>query len=240
MALSHGYFDESGTHKQGPVLCFSGYLFTSDNAISFDEKWRAMLAKFRLRYFHMKEIHAPLGVGVFGDLAFDKRDLAAREAIEIIKTHAACGVMIGVDKCCGAALRASSLWKNDYSFVAWQAMYGVRDYMARLPAEDRVVVTIESGVKGAGDITEAFGKIMRVDEGRRFKLSKIVSSRRECDVALQAADMLAWHTNKFIARKREGKPRRKDLVNLLNVPTTFHYYDQEAVDELSRLRRFAD
>jgi Protein of unknown function (DUF3800) len=58
MALFRAYFDDSGTHRDAPVVVFGGLVGTDTQWEGFDAKWRAKLAeplpgKPRLKRFHL-------------------------------------------------------------------------------------------------------------------------------------------------------------------------------------------
>ena len=71
-----------------------GYVFHKADAEQQAIRWAELLTKWRLPYFHM--VDCAHNVGVYAHLNRTECDLAAREAIQIIKETASTGVAITV------------------------------------------------------------------------------------------------------------------------------------------------
>jgi hypothetical protein len=59
MAVVSGYFDDS---RDGKVLTLAGYVGGEPHWEVFEEQWAAVLDRFEVPYFHMKEFGDPNGV----------------------------------------------------------------------------------------------------------------------------------------------------------------------------------
>lgn len=233
--LTAGYFDASGTHAQAQDLCLAGYLFRPNAAVAFDQEWREMLERHRLPYFHMKECaHA---TGVFASLGRDGCATAAFEAIQIIKKHAAQGIAFSLDKSVAAALCEGSPWENEYSFLVGQVFFALRDWADRDALKDPIACLFESGDDGQGQAVLAAKKILNTDIKDRCRISTFDWADKNEETPLQAADMLAWHMNKWRTNRRAGiYMRRKDFASLVEIPMSYHHYDGDAVENLQLIR----
>lgn len=237
MALAEAYFDASGTHGEAKDLCLGGYIFQKDAALAFDEEWREMLDRFTLPYFHMKECaHAK---GVFKHLGHDGCDAAAREAIGLIKRHASQGIAFTVDKSIATEIRNGSMWKNEYSFIVGQVFFAIRDWARADASKSPVVCLFERGDEGRGQAIEAAQKILDAPGFREeCRISSFAWADKNEETPLQAADMLAWHLNRWRGQRRKGViQKRGDFKSLLDVPMVYHHWDRSALNFLNAIRQ---
>jgi len=236
MGLIEAYFDASGTHREAKDLCLAGYLFKKDAATAFDEDWRRMLGRYGLPYFHMKECaHA---TGVFEHLGHEGSDLAAREAIKLIKRYASQGIAFSVDKSIAAELRKGSMWKNEYAFIVGQVFFAIKEWALADESRSEVACLFENGDDGRGQAVEAAQLILKQAEFREIcRISSFALSDQNKETPLQAADMLAWHVNLWRSKRRNGTiKKRADFKSLLEVPMIYHHWDLRAVDFLKEMR----
>jgi hypothetical protein len=234
--LTQAYFDASGTHESAKDLCLAGYIFKDGAASRFDQEWRSMLAKYDVPHFHMKECaHAS---GVFKHLGHDRCDLAARDAIDLIKSHVSQGIAFTVDKSIAAELRKGSVWSNEYSFIVGQVFFAIRDWAIADPSRNPVSCLFESGDEGRGQAIEAAQAILKHSNLKEeCRLASFSWADRNEETPLQAADMLAWHVNLWRGRRRKGViKKRADFKSLLAVPMVYHHWDRSAVDVLKAIR----
>ena len=94
MLVAESYFDETNTHKGRHRLCVGGYVFLREGAEEQAHRWSAMLSKWGLPHFHM--VDCAHRAEAFACLSEHECDLAAREAIQIIKDTASAGVCVTV------------------------------------------------------------------------------------------------------------------------------------------------
>src|SRR5437879_1111260 len=92
--FAESYFDETNTHKGSERLCVGGYVFHKEAAEQQAIRWAGLLDKWKLPYFHM--VDCAHNTGVFDHLSATECDMAAREAIQIIKETASIGIFITV------------------------------------------------------------------------------------------------------------------------------------------------
>ena len=234
--LVEAYFDASGTHDAAKDLCLGGFIFRRDAAVAFDQGWRQMLERYGLPYFHMKECaHAS---GVFKHLGHDGCDRAAREAIDLIKRHAAQGIGFTVDKSIAAELRKGSIWMNEYSFIVGQVFYAIKDWASGDESKSLVSCLFESGDEGRPQAIIAAQEVLKAPGFKEeCRISSFTWADQNEETHLQAADMLAWHLNLWRGRRRQGViKKRGDFKSLLSVPMVYHHWDRSAVDFLAAIR----
>ncbi len=236
MGSAEAYFDESGTHSAAKDLCLAGYIFEKDAVAAFDEDWKRMLRRFELPYFHMNECaHAK---GVFKNLEQAGANLAAREAIDLIKRHVSQGIAFTVDKSIAAELRKGSMWKNEYSFIVGQIFFAISDLMLADQSRSEVACLFENGADGQGQADEAAQLILKqADFLEACRISSFKWADQNKETPLQAADMLAWHVNLWRRNRRNDTIKnRKDFKSLLEVPMVYHHWDRSALDKLMAIR----
>ncbi len=228
---AQAYFDESGTGEESQFLCIGGYIFENDNATNLDTEWQKLLKKYQLPYFHMSECNAHKGV--YAHLSKKECDDSAREASELIKTYASHGIAMSLDKSAAHLLPPDrGLYKGQYALICCQVLYAVRDWADMSNFSGEVAYFFESGADGAGQATDAMGKIKEIPRWEStFRLASFSFVDKRYSGAVQAADMLVWHWLKENRRNVEGKKIRPDFRNLLSVKTNCRHYDEIAINK---------
>jgi hypothetical protein len=89
MSLFEAYFDESADGNGKGLYAVSGYLFRAEQAKITDQKWKAVLDRYRLPYFHM--VDCAHGNPPFNRLTKTERISVVKEVIALT-THAEFGV----------------------------------------------------------------------------------------------------------------------------------------------------
>ncbi|MFZ6658809.1 DUF3800 domain-containing protein [Undibacterium sp. TJN19] len=223
------YFDESGTHDGSPFLCVAGYIFEKNKSIELDEKWRKMLLHYGLPYFHMKE--CAHNMGVYKHLSREQCDLAAREAINLIKTYAARGIAVSLDVSSYKMIPPNGIFNNPYSFMCWQVFNGVHNWSNENNHNKPISYFFESGAEGFGDFQRATDTIFKYPLLKeKYRGGSVSFQNKTNAIQLQCADLLAWHWFTHNKRKKRGEKIRKDfrsLVDLKNVDV--HHYDSESI-----------
>ena len=69
--MMEAYFDESGTHRDSPLMCVTGYIIDADQCRRFQTEWDEVLSKYGVPYFHMSD--CAHGTGVFAGVVI-RRD----------------------------------------------------------------------------------------------------------------------------------------------------------------------
>jgi Protein of unknown function (DUF3800) len=239
MSLVEAYFDESGTHAGSPFLCIAGYIFEKSKAENLGVEWRSMLTKYQLPHFHMKECAHNLGV--FSHLSKSDCDAAAREAIDLIKVHAAKGIAISLEPACFKLLPPNRLWDHPYAFISCQVFYGVEKWADEVGFQGDIDYFFEAGADGQGKASNAMAKIFSVpDHMKKFRCGSHAFLNKNDDqaVALQCADLLAWHWFTHNKRSQSGKKKRKDLASLTEQKNyDLHHYDEATIKKWLNRRK---
>jgi len=209
------YFDESGSHNESPVLCVAGYVFETKQCMSFDLKWKGILAKYRLPYFHMVDcVH---GLHPFNSLSPDHRIDCEKELIAIIREHMVFGSALTV-----GTLHYKSIGYDDhtgtaYSWLCWMSLIAVRAWADQNKFDGKIAYFFESGHANQREANQLMNDIFAVPYLRdqyRYVSHSFVDKRQNRPI--QAADMLAWLFATQYKRKKRGLNNfRKDLRALV-------------------------
>lgn len=229
MPRAFAYFDESGTDDQATVLCVAGYIFLEENVGPFEAEWNVMLEKYGLPYFHA--VDCMHGTGVFNYLSLEERTAAQTEAIEIIKKYGAKGIALSIDKAVFPEIgKDQRLWSTPYTFLCGQVLFGVRNWANAVDFRGAVQYIYEAGAEGQSKaLEETTDALIKGEYVSVFRFGSHGHATKTEAVALQAADLLAWHWYTYQRRIKEGKGKRKDFQNLMGLRVDFHHYDEPAV-----------
>ena len=231
MAFAQAYFDESGTGADSPFLCVAGYVFTNQNALEIEAEWLEMLSRYDLPYFHMTECNQHSGI--YRHLSEKQCIEAATEAIKLTKRYAARGIAVSIDKKAFDLLPPQTIWRDKYSFLCSQVMFGVVKWAVETRFSGDVEYVYESGAEGWASAQQSM-KFIR-DQSTvpcdELRFRKISSMSKKNAIPLQCADLLAWNWRKLIDRETKGISRvRGDFKNLLKLKADTHHYDKAAID----------
>jgi hypothetical protein len=213
------YFDDSGTSPVNTVAVAAGWISRVSYWIPFEKKWE-QARKVKGEEFecmHMAEF-------VYGqkDSGFENWDLPKKQRVAarlraVIKKFAFKGFALGISKndydaVVPSTLRAQEGYKNHYTYAikrvlgmiaTWRHQQNltdcpveyVFDWLERKDSKRKEIETIFDRAAGEHDAFVRYG--LRVD-GIHFK-------RKEDTSPLQAADILAWLTYRWVLNEQEGK-----------------------------------
>ena len=234
VVLAESYFDESNTHKGDDRLCVAGYVFLKDKAEEQAQRWANLLTKWELPYFHM--VDCAHNVGVFEHLDKKECDLAAREAIQIIKDTASTGVYVTIlESEYQEIVPQITGIGGAYDHLARDVITGVSKWIERNNFEGLMHYFFEAGTDTESHASWCIkDMMMSVPEikkeacyaGHSF-VEKILSP------GAQAADLLAWHAGQDCKRALRGDPIRKDFASLTEIPHTGHHYTRQKLQEIA-------
>ena len=219
MAVIEAYFDES---YDDTLLCLAGYIFTKTNAKALEKKWRALLRRNKdLPYFRMSA--CAHGNYPFDRLTPPERDQVAREAIALIREHAAFGIAITVDEH-EFNRRVPDVGKDvhgeAYEFAAWNCLMGVSNWLEITGRKGRVGYFFEAGHKHQARAHRLMDYLFQASEHRdQYQYGGHGFVPKESSCAIQAADLLAWQFFQHRKRVDAKKPQRKDFEALVKGKT---------------------
>jgi hypothetical protein len=231
--LCEAYFDESGSHKDATYLCLAGLLFKKSEAIKLGHEWRKILRWKELPYFHM--VDCAHGNGPFANLSKPERADVARRMIEIIKSRAIQAIAVTIDNSDFAEVMkefpaAGRAYKTAYSFCTHTVLAGVRSWLHVNPKVARVAYLFEEGHASASQSLKIMNQLFKVPEKKaQYRPSAWGFVGKEDSCMVQAADLLAWQWYTDRRHQIEGKPRRKDCENLLQLHHNVGHLDRAAL-----------
>jgi hypothetical protein len=235
VVLAEVYVDESGTGSDAPVLSVAGYIFTPDKARALTAEWRKMLDFYGLEYFRMSS--CAHSTGPFKGMCVKRCDEIARRAIELTRayTESGFGVVISradYEEVVPVSMRG--IIGSPYTFCLRLCLSHARHWAeTKSGFQGRFAYFFEKGHRDASEADRVLRETYQARPERFRYESHTFVDKREV-LALQPADMLAWHW--YTHKKRNPSlPPRKDFM-ALNIDR------RDAVIDFSRpkLRDFVD
>lgn len=177
-----------------------------------------MLERWNLPYFHMVE--CAHNAKAFKKLSKRDCDLAAREAIQIIKDTASMGVGISVlESDYLEIVPKLKFYGSAYDACARHVICGVSTWIRNQNFSGSMHYFFERGASTQRNASYSITQMMNDDE---IKSESCYSGHsfiaKANSPALQAADILAWHAGQDCKRAMRGDPVRKDFASLSEIP----------------------
>jgi hypothetical protein len=219
MSVFKAYFDESGCHDGSRVLAVGGYLIRADRAARMERKWKAALKSYALPYFHMVE--CAHGSGLFSTLSKASRIQLQMRMIELIKRHTALGFVTIVNP---KRFEEVEPLPEPYTFCVNACLMGICAWFKDKP-DSKIDFVFEAGHRNG---KKADRHLMQhksssdEDISKYYKSHRFTNKQEAC--LLQAADLLVWHSAKFLRDKvSNSRGPRADFISLIQHPTVFGY-----------------
>ena len=217
VALSHVYFDESGTHEGSRVMGMAGYWFDADQARKFTRDWAKDLERIGISAAHMTD--CALGYGEYKNLSLKQRIDSEKLLITHIKRRSKFSIAVCVGKQkyeeIFADLRGAP---SAYTFLLLLCVNKIREEIERRNYSGKVAYFFESGHANANEANKFMDAIpkhsnMAIDPYRYASHSFV---DKKISLPLQAADMLVWQVRHFFERALDGhEEARKDYQALM-------------------------
>ena len=204
----NGYFDESGTHAQAPVIVVAGYLSPARDWRRFEIKWRKVLKEEDADYLHTADLEADPPRGIYEGWTRRKADHLSDRLVPLAVRYA--GRPYGVHFLASAWYAAVPFVKEFLPDRSHDAPYKI---LAKACIE-AVIRTQEASF--AEQIAFGFEnndwsnallagyQIIKREHPRSSILGPLAiydkydpKNPEHSNVMLQAADLLAWHYRKF-------------------------------------------
>jgi hypothetical protein len=235
LVLAESYFDETNTHKGAERLCVGGYVFHKEAAERQAIRWAELLDKWRIPYFHM--VDCAHNTGVFDHLDKTECDMAAREAIQIIKDTASTGICVTVLQSEYLEIIPKSKWFGSaYDACARDVITGVAAWIEATNFKGHMHYYFEEGTDTEANASYCIAEMMRDPDIRKeacYSGRSFVEKIRT--PGAQAADILAWHAGQDCKRALRGDPVRKDFANLCEIPHRVVHLTREKLQERARI-----
>jgi hypothetical protein len=194
-----------------------------------------MLTKWGLPYFHM--VDCAHNLQVFGHLSKAECDLAARDAIQIIKETASAGVCVTVlESDYLEVVPQHHFFGSAYDSCARDIIAGVAAWMDSSNFEGSMHYFFEAGTVTEKNASYCLLQMMNDPEIRqdaRYAGHSFV--RKECSSGVQAADILAWHAGQDCKRAMRGDPIRKDFASLCEIPHSSLHLTRDKLREKAEI-----
>jgi hypothetical protein len=233
--LAESFFDETNSHKGRERLCVAGYIFLKEAADQQAIRWAGLLEKWGLPYFHM--VDCAHSAGAFSRLSKADCDLAARDALTIIKQTASTGVCVTVLEADYIELVPQiKFFGSAYDSCARDVITGVAAWIGRENFSGEMHYFFEEGANTSSHASWSIAQMMKDRElraeacyaGHTF-IPKIRSP------GLQAADILAWHAGQDCKRALAGKRMRKDFESLTEIPHSVVHLNRSMLKDMAAL-----
>lgn len=232
VVLAESYFDETNTHKGAERLCVAGYVFYKANAEQQAVRWAGLIDKWGIPYFHM--VDCAHNTGVFAHLSEHDCDLAAREAIQIIKETAATGVCVTVlESDYLEIVPQLKFYGSAYDACARDVITGVSSWIDDTGFKGSMYYYFEAGTDTESKASWSILQMMKEPEMNKWACYAAHSFvRKICSPGVQAADILAWHAGQDCKRALSGKPMRKDFASLCDLPHRVVHINRKMLEEV--------
>jgi hypothetical protein len=211
------YIDEAGTHGAAPHMIMGALVGRSGQWAYFDKKWRKMLRRNGVAYFHSKEWKHKQGP--FKGWTYGKRAALIERASDIQRDTTLFGLTVKI--------KQDDYIKNYKSGerpkkVPLDSMYGlcfrhvvvfVVDTLSKSFNRNDILVNfvLEAGHKNAGDAVRIFEQMKNDKSGRSVALGTLSLEGKRKFYGLQGADLVS-HT--FYLAENEDE----DDMDLTKVP----------------------
>jgi hypothetical protein len=226
IVIIEGYFDESGSlDSGGGVFCVAGYFISADAAKTMDEKWGAVLAEYKLPYFHM--VDCAHGNDVFSGMPVELRIEIVKKLIDLVKTYTEEGF---------AFLASADMYdppqvdgRDPYSYLASGCADALKMFLKMNRIDADIAFTFEEGHKNRKSAYRYLAQKVKRDR------DTLTFAAKQTVRLLQAADLLAWQSCKYakdysFARWHNGEIKRqprKDFLSLMEHSHVLMYINRE-------------
>ncbi|MGE3745073.1 MAG: DUF3800 domain-containing protein [Sphingomonadaceae bacterium] len=217
IALSHVYFDESGTHADARTMSMAGYWFSVEQARKFSRDWAKDLQKLGISAAHMTD--CALGFGEYAELTLNQRVESEKLLISHIKRRSKFGISVCLNQPTYERIFAHvSGAPSAYTFLLLTCVNKIAAHIKQTNYAGKVAYFFEAGHANSSEANKFMNFLAKnfseEEDAYRYAAHSFVDKR--ISLPLQAADMLAWQTRHFFDRALDGHNRpRKDFDALV-------------------------
>lgn len=232
------YLDQSG--KAGDdFICLCGYVASDEGWVCLTHEWQRALDECKIHYVHMAEMwHRH---GECEGWKEPERDVAVRRFSEIFRRHAEAGFAIGFDakyfrEMANDARQRTRI--DDAATFCFKEILGkIFSILTEWGYTHPVSVVLDDDEKYSIDFYKLWRTERRSKKEMGTRIVSITSADDRFFAPLQAADMLAWLTNRYLCDRAAGKEPSDHFFEILESPEpgfSFHYkhqlFDRETLD----------
>jgi hypothetical protein len=206
VAVMEVYSDAS---EIGDHLAIGALLFRKKDIKPFEKKWRAMLRKYDIAFFHMTDCNASPPRGPFKGKTEGECDDCAREAIAIILEFAKRGAIFAVSKSdFNEIIGERGMMPNPFTMCAWWILFDIAAWAEANDPIARISYIFEAGDDHQKDAnTMLDGVAENPERVAMFRYRNHAFLPKRITYPAQAADILAWHGAKHLHRRTQGNYR---------------------------------
>jgi hypothetical protein len=204
MAMVTVYFDDSGTHQQSDIAVASCFISDVRRWKQFDTEWQTVLQEEGIADsgFHMADFVAQKPP--FDGWGKTKRDRTVKGLVAVINKCAIIGTTTALtksdyDRFVTGKLR-DKLGHNHYTFAVQSCMAHIEEWRIGMLDTQPYEYVFDLMGKGKHEILDLFDSLIEHKLAVRFGIEPRGYSfqDRRSLLPLQASDILAWESNKYI------------------------------------------
>lgn len=234
------YIDESGTHDASEVIAVAGFLSDTSKWVNFSVQWESALDDFGLSGgFHMADFANR--VPPYDVWTEEERRQRLSRLLNIIKNNALVSFGVSFQKKAFDLLfsdRAKAICGGPYGLAAMNCYMDVGRKLHDLNWDGRVAYVLESGAKGAGQMSRVFlSNLNRPEQSEGLHLLSLRFERKREFLPLQAADILAYELYKQLPKtlKLDSRAPRYPLKFLAEIPHSWGFLDGYELQKFSSI-----
>ena len=220
LVMFEGYFDESGSFEEEPnIFCISGYFMPTDAARQMDAEWRKVLGEHGLPFFHMVDC-AHGSPPYYSKMTKEERIEIQSKLIGLIKKHTVIGF--------SALTYAESFTEtpntpDEYTACADMCVTSLYSFLDMNRTKGGEIAYFFEN--GHSKKNSAYGHLP--EKLKRYSASMTFADKDKVPL-LQAADILAWQSAKYVKDRMSGKRApRKDFMSLMEHRHSLMYLNIE-------------
>ena len=239
--MTHVFLDDSGKFSDSDFVCLAGYIADDDGWNSLCADWGTLLSKHKIPFIHMKDMVALRGPYENLGWTHEQRDAVLSEFIDTIRKHVIAGFGVGV-----AAKYLRSMEKEARRVIGDPYLLCFQRILRRVIGKLREIGYTGPITAVFDDCEEYSVRCYRMWSALRThapELALLMPSITFADdvmfYPLQAADILAWETNKHLRQMAGQHKIRKQMERLMQstepgygLEYISEFYDAEALDRL--------
>jgi len=210
LAMIIGHFDESGKHRDDPVITFAGVAASYAKVKLFDEDWEIILRKYGLKSLHaVKAIRPSQALGKLGVQTLSERIEALKSFVDCINKHMELVLMLAWDVAGFQEMSPTSLNKignpDTPHYIAFtRGMLKLVDYYHR--QDDKVNLVCDDDEETSEICYYHYKALRNVYRKARKRVISITFANDYHYPALQAADLVALLCRLDAHREFHGTP----------------------------------
>jgi Protein of unknown function (DUF3800) len=208
LLVLHAYIDDSG-QTEPPVFVLAGYVARAERWAEFSDAWKAALAGPPvLDYFKMWQ--ASTREEQFKGWSVEARDARLRLLAGIIRDHALLAVAVTAPHDDYKAVFMGAIDRfhdRPYSLLYHSIMFRLLHWQIAAGLDEPVDFIFDEQMHDSDRVQAGFSDVLEAtspEVRRRFGARPVHRDEKKV-VALQAADMLAWHVRRYNQASAEGE-----------------------------------